>query len=106
MDPLTMAAVMGGVGLLQGSQQAKQQAKQMEMQAMQNRYAPLFGQAPGQVGQQSPAALQGLISGGLGGYQQGLNYEMMKNALGAAGGSSTGNDIAMNYQQTPGNMYT
>lgn len=82
MDPFTMAAVMGGVGLLQGAQQDKQNREQMKLNAMQQRFAPLFGQAPGAPqAQQTPGALGQGLSGALGGFQTAMNYKMMENAM-------------------------
>ena len=108
MDPLTMAAIMGGVGLLQGGQQDKQAREQMKLNAMQQRFAPLFGNAPGaaQMGPEGEA-LRGGLSGALGGYQTGLNFDMMKNAMMKAQGSPQGltEGVAMNTRPQNSNPY-
>jgi len=98
-----MPLIGAGMGLLQGAQKDKQAQEQMKMQAMQNRYAPLFNQAPGrmQIGQTSNV-MGDTLSGALGGYQTGMNMKMMENALGLSdigNASSTGNDVAMNMGQ-------
>lgn len=93
------AVIAAGVGLLQGMQQDRANKQAMKLQAEQNRYAPLFGQAPGGFQPMSQGnALSGALAGGMGGWQTAMNYEMMKNAMGSGGGS-TGNDLAMNYMK-------
>jgi hypothetical protein len=82
---------MGGVGMLQGAQQDKQAREQMKMNAMNQRFAPLFGQAPG-AAQVAPegGALRGGLAGALGGLQTSMNYDMMKNAMAKAQTPATG----------------
>lgn len=106
-----LPAIMGGIGLLQGAQKDKQAREQMKLNAMQQRFAPLFGQAPGAPqAAGTPGALASGLAGALGGYQTGLNYDMMKNAMNKAGtspsaGTGTGL-VAMNTRpdQNPYNM--
>ena len=93
-----LPAIMGGLGVLRGVQDDKRAREQMKLDAMQQRFAPLFGQAPG-APQAAPAdtALGKGIAGALGGYQTAMNYEMMKNALANAGqGGGGANLLGMN----------
>lgn len=107
MDPFTMAAIMGGVGLLQGKQQDERARQQMKLNSMQQRFAPLFGQAPGAPETaQDGNAIKGGLAGALGGLQTGLNYEMMKNAMAQAGPQLLGqSDVAMNLRNQNVNPY-
>lgn len=95
-----LPAVMAGMGVLQGKQQDKQAREQMKLNAIQQRFAPLFGQAPG-APQAAPmnTALQKGLAGGLGGFQTMMNYQMMQNAMNQAGSPSAGSGtdpLAMN----------
>ena len=109
--PWAMLAA-AGIGMLQGRQQDKAQRKAMEMQALQNKYAPLFGQAPSSVAPMQDNTLKGLVAGGMTGYQQAMNYEMMKNAMQEASddpktsGFGTGSDLAMHLGPYSGQMIT
>ena len=99
-------AVTAGIGVLQGMQKDKQGREAAKLQAMQNRYAPIFGQAPGAVSLGAPggSAVAGGLAGGLGGLQTMMNYNMMKDAMQRVNRGS-GNQLAMNMDTNPyGNM--
>ena len=91
-------AIMAGMGALKGLKEEDQQIDQMKMNAMQQRFAPLFGQAPGaHQGFQSGQAAQKGIAGALGGMQTSMNYDMMKNAMNQAAAPGGGAGlVAMN----------
>ena len=86
MDPMTIGALIGaGTGILGGLQKDKAARQQMKLNAMQQRFAPLFGQAPGAaMGAPQNQALSSGLAGALGGFQTGANYQMMQAALKAA----------------------
>ena len=108
MNPLLLGTLLGaGSGILGGAMQdksAKEAVKQQnKMNAIQNRYAPLFNQAPVAM-QAAPQSrtVSSALSGAMGGLQTGMNYKMMDDALAKAATTptgSTGNDLAMNTRR-------
>lgn len=95
------ALVAAGIGIMQGMKQDRANRAAMRQQAEMNRYAPLFGRAPGQLQQLSTSnALQGGLAGGMGGMQAQMNYDMMKQMMNSNNSGqptfTTGNDLAMN----------
>lgn len=93
MDPLTLAAIMGGVGLLKGELLDRpREEKQREMAAVTARWSPWTGMAPQPIKEADPfgSALQSAAIGGMLGQKMDLT-----------GGSGKAKDIAEVAGSTP-----
>ena len=76
------AVIAAGMGVLQGMKKDKQNREAMKMQALENRYAPLFNQAPSSFRQlDTGQAGAGGLAGAVGGYQTSMNQRMMEEAM-------------------------
>lgn len=93
MDPLTMAAIMGGVGLLKSELLDRpKEDRQRELAAVTARWSPWTGMAPQAIKEADPfgSALQGASAGAMMGQQMNLT-----------GGSGKSKDVAEVAGSTP-----
>ena len=74
MDPLTIAAIMGGVSLLKSGQDQRNYKNQMLLEGEKARYSPWTGIGPGSTPQQ-PNALGTVAQGALTGAMMGQMFQ-------------------------------
>lgn len=94
MDPITLAALMAGIGGMSNASKEKSAREDyvndLTLQAEQSRYAPYTGQgAQAAKREKAASVLEGILVGGMGGLKQGQELK----AAGIDLGGTSGEDI-------------